>query len=82
MSSSSSQSDSSYYAMDNQAAWQFPTIIEDVDITFDGKPLSALYEEDRRRLSATSSSDEEEERRGRQRVRQEYSSSSHSSKKN
>ena len=50
--------------------WQFPTIIDDVDITFDGTPLCDLYEEDRRRFSSTSSSSEEdeEETRGRQRV--------------
>jgi hypothetical protein len=59
--------------------WQYATVIDDFDITFGGKPLSALYEEDRRRLSAasTTSNDDEEERRGRQRVRQTYSSTSH-----
>ena len=63
-------------ALDNQEvdlsshSWQFPTIIDDVDITFDGKPLCDLYEEDRLMFSATSSSSEEdeEETRGRQRV--------------
>lgn len=59
--------------------WQYATVIDDVDITFGGKPLSALYEEDRMRLSSASnaSSDDEEEHRGRQRVRQSYSSNSH-----
>lgn len=73
MSSSQSASSSYYYYTDRDVgysnqSWQMPTIIEDVDITFDGKPLSALYEEDRRRLSAASSSSDEEEERGRQRV--------------
>lgn len=43
------------------------TVIEDDDLTFGGKPLSAWYEEDRRRLS--NSGKDEEERRGRQRER-------------
>lgn len=65
--------------MDFAGSWQYSTIIEDGDLTFDGKPLSALYEENRR-LSATSTSDEEEEKRGRQRVRQEYTSSKQAQK--
>ncbi|KAK3950631.1 hypothetical protein QBC32DRAFT_177271, partial [Pseudoneurospora amorphoporcata] len=47
-------------------AWMVATVIEDDDIMFGGKPLSAWYEEDRRRLS---SNEEEEEIRGRQRDR-------------
>ena len=43
-----------------------PTVIDDDDLTFGGKSLSTLYEEERRRLSASS---DEEERRGRERVR-------------
>ncbi|KAK0610773.1 hypothetical protein B0T14DRAFT_570705 [Immersiella caudata] len=46
--------------------WMIATVIEDDDLTFGGKPLSAWYEEDRRRLS---SGNDEEERRGRQRER-------------
>jgi len=51
--------------------WMVATVIEDDDLTFGGKPLSAWYEEDRRRLSTgdESTGDEEEERRGRQRER-------------
>jgi len=51
--------------------WMVATAIEDDDLTFGGKPLSAWYEEDRRRLSTTdeSTGDEEEETRGRQRER-------------
>jgi hypothetical protein len=51
-----------------------PTIIEDEDLTFGGKSLSAWYEEDRRRFSH---SDEEEERRGRERVRRQYPEKKH-----
>ncbi|CCC12078.1 hypothetical protein SMACR_09224 [Sordaria macrospora] len=47
-------------------AWMVVTVIEDDDLMFGGKPLSAWYEEDRRRLS---SNEEEEEIRGRQRDR-------------
>ncbi|KAK0609964.1 hypothetical protein B0T17DRAFT_621254 [Bombardia bombarda] len=46
--------------------WTVATVIEDDDLMFGGKALSAWYEEDRRRLST---SHEEEERRGRQRER-------------
>lgn len=42
-------------------AWMMPTIIEDEDLTFGGKSLSAWHEEDRRQVG-------EEERRGRARV--------------
>ncbi len=72
-------------AMELQAQpWMVATIsIDDDDLTFGGKPLSTLYEEDRRRYSVgeeslpsspspsshgSSEEDEEEERRGRQRV--------------
>ncbi|KAJ4390468.1 hypothetical protein N0V85_007192 [Neurospora sp. IMI 360204] len=48
-------------------AWTVATVIEDDDLMFGGKPLSAWYEEDRRRLS--SSNEDEEEIRGRQRDR-------------
>ena len=51
----------------NSNAWMVATVIEDDDLMFGGKPLSAWYEEDRRRLS--SSNEEEEEIRGRQRDR-------------
>lgn len=44
--------------------WMAPTVIEDDDLTFGGKSLSAWYEEDRQKVSLP-----EEERRGRQRVR-------------
>jgi hypothetical protein len=64
-------------------AWVQPTIIEDEDLTFGGKSLSAWYEEDRRRHSSgsSSSSSDEEERRGRERVRRNYSRSGKSHKK-
>ncbi|CAF3521571.1 hypothetical protein SNK03_003897 [Fusarium graminearum] len=62
-------------------AWVQPTIIEDEDLTFGGKSLSAWYEEDRRRHSSGSNSSDEEERRGRERVRRNYSRSSKSHKK-
>ncbi|KAK0648192.1 hypothetical protein B0T16DRAFT_427459 [Cercophora newfieldiana] len=54
--------------------WMVATVIEDDDLTFGGKPLSAWYEEDRRRLS---SGDDEEERRGRQRERVRIESHHH-----
>ncbi|KAI9155510.1 hypothetical protein HJFPF1_08094 [Paramyrothecium foliicola] len=54
-------------------AWVQPTVIDDEDLTFGGKPLSAWYEEERRRLSSGSS---DEERRGRERVRRQYDGSS------
>ncbi|KYK54283.1 hypothetical protein DCS_06240 [Drechmeria coniospora] len=53
-------------------AWVQPTIIDDDDLTFGGKPLSAWYEEERSRLSssaASSDDDQCEERRGRERTR-------------
>lgn len=48
-----------------QHAWIQATVIEDEDLMFGGKALSAWYEEERRRLSGSS---DEEERRGRQLV--------------
>jgi hypothetical protein len=65
----------------NAQAWIQPIIIEDEDLMFGGKPLSAWYEEDRSRLSSTSSNssddgnqspEEEEERRGRERTRRHH----------
>lgn len=47
--------------------WMVATVIEDEDLMFGGKPLSAWYEEERRRQSLDSR--DEEERRGRQRER-------------
>ncbi|GKU04982.1 hypothetical protein FLAG1_07777 [Fusarium langsethiae] len=70
--------------VDPAYAWVQPTIIEDEDLTFGGKSLSAWYEEDRRRHSSgssSSSSSDEEERRGRERVRRNYSRSGKSHKK-
>ncbi|CAH0048459.1 unnamed protein product [Clonostachys solani] len=58
----------------SSTTWVQPTIIEDDDLTFGGKSLSAWYEEDRRRFSH---SDEEEERRGRERVRRQYPEKKH-----
>ncbi|KAK4664591.1 LOW QUALITY PROTEIN: uncharacterized protein QC763_512140 [Podospora pseudopauciseta] len=55
----------------NSHSWMMATVIEDDDLMFGGKPLSAWYEEDRRRFS--SGQDEEEEPRGRQRERTESS---------
>lgn len=66
--------DTSACEMDaNTHAWVQPTVIEDDDLTFGGKSLSAWYEEDRRRLSH---SDGEESRRGRERVRRSHSGKS------
>lgn len=56
------------------ASWMVTTVIEDDDLMFGGKPLSAWYEEDRRRLST---GDEEEEHRGRQRERVRVETVSH-----
>lgn len=57
----------------NAYTWVQPTIIEDEDLMFGGKALSAWYEEERRRLS--SGSEDGEERRGRERVRRHHRSS-------
>ncbi|KAK9778257.1 hypothetical protein SCAR479_05227 [Seiridium cardinale] len=43
--------------------WMEPTVIDDDDLMFGGKSLSAWHEEDRQKVSVP-----EEERRGRQRV--------------
>lgn len=65
----------------NAHTWIQPIIIEDEDLMFGGKTLSAWYEEDRSRLSSSSSNssddgnqspEEEEERRGRERTRRHY----------
>jgi len=72
--------DASAHELDlNAQAWIQPIIIEDEDLMFGGKPLSAWYEEDRSRLSSSNSSDdgnqspeEEEERRGRERTRRHH----------
>jgi hypothetical protein len=61
-------------------AWVQPTVIDDEDLTFGGKPLSAWYEEERRRLSNGSSSSDEE-RRGRERVRRQCDAHSAKHKK-
>ncbi|KAF4508113.1 hypothetical protein G6O67_004535 [Ophiocordyceps sinensis] len=70
-------------------AWVQPTVIEDEDLTFGGKSLSAWYEEERRRLSSGGSDDgqsqssQDEERRGRERTRRHHkgtSSKSHGHK--
>lgn len=67
--------------MDTSAyTWVQPTVIEDDDLTFGGKSLSAWYEEERRRLSSGSGSDDGEERRGRERVRKHHSRSGKSHK--
>ena len=82
---SSTESTSYYYVVPNlQAldptarevdlsahAWVQPTVIDDADLTFGGKPLCTWYEEERRRLS-----NGDEERRGRERVRRQYEGSS------
>ncbi|KAI0018265.1 hypothetical protein F4780DRAFT_752028 [Xylariomycetidae sp. FL0641] len=56
--------------------WMEPIVIDDDDLMFGGKSLSAWYEEERQALSYPV----EEERRGRQRVRQQYTHSTHSHK--
>ncbi|QUC16312.1 uncharacterized protein UV8b_00553 [Ustilaginoidea virens] len=47
-------------------SWVQPIVIDDEDLMFGGKSLSAWYEEDRRRLSSGAG---DEEPRGRERVR-------------
>lgn len=78
MTSSSSTSSTQYtHAKMNTAAWVQAIVIEDEDLTFDGKSLSELYEEDRQRLSTASAPSstcgseaiDDEERRGRDRTR-------------
>ncbi|KAF5133944.1 hypothetical protein E5D57_004572 [Metarhizium anisopliae] len=61
-------------------AWIQPIVIDDEDLMFGGKSLSAWYEEDRRRLSSGSDDgraehSQDEERRGRERVRRHYKGS-------
>ncbi|KAI1452686.1 hypothetical protein F4805DRAFT_22220 [Annulohypoxylon moriforme] len=51
--------------------WLEPIVIDDDDLTFGGKSLSAWYEEERKSVGFPA----EEEQRGRQRVRQHYSHS-------
>jgi hypothetical protein len=47
-SSSSSKSTKTSDALDKSAeSWKLPYSIEDEDLTFDGKPLNLLYEENR-----------------------------------
>ncbi|TLS23363.1 uncharacterized protein PpBr36_06191 [Pyricularia pennisetigena] len=67
------------HQMPEPEAWLMATPIDDDDLTFGGKPLSAWYEEDRRRFSlgedssrTLESDEDEEEERGRQRVRAHY----------
>ncbi|POR37319.1 Uncharacterized protein TPAR_02474 [Tolypocladium paradoxum] len=68
----------------NAHVWVQPTVIEDEDLTFGGKSLSAWYEEERRRLSSGGSDDGHgndqhahgEERRGRERTRRHHKGSS------
>ncbi|KAG5979118.1 hypothetical protein E4U55_005553 [Claviceps digitariae] len=63
-------------------SWVQPIDIDDEDLMFGGKSLSAWYEEDRRRLSSGGSDDgrnetrHEEQPRGRERVRRHYAVSS------
>ncbi|KAI1419605.1 hypothetical protein F5Y12DRAFT_231287 [Xylaria sp. FL1777] len=51
-------------------AWTEPIVIDDEDLMFGGKSLSAWYEEERQSLSYPM--EEHEERRGRQRMRQQH----------
>ena len=62
-------------------AWVQPTVIEDDDLTFGGKSLSAWYEEERLRLSSDDGHGHDqhahgEERRGRERTRRHHKGSS------
>jgi len=69
----------SYFSLDENAqlsqsyGWMQPIEIDDEDLMFGGKSLSAWYEEERQ----TPAVPVEEERRGRQRVRSHHSSSHH-----
>lgn len=60
-------------ASSQENSWVQPTLIDDDDLTFGGKPLSAWYEEERRRLSTGHGEEdsEEGEARGRRRERRE-----------
>ncbi|KAI1104807.1 hypothetical protein F4804DRAFT_172539 [Jackrogersella minutella] len=70
-----------YYLPDTNAreaelqkqGWMEPIVIDDEDLMFGGKSLSAWYEEERKPVAFPV----EEERRGRQRVRQHNSHSQH-----
>jgi hypothetical protein len=68
------QSYASYYEMSLQQTepWMMATVIEDDDLMFGGKPLSAWYEEDRMQSMGSDADADEEERRGRQRERPHY----------
>ena len=76
-------SDGDYAAMmlQQDPAWLMATPIDDDDLAFGGKPLSAWYEEDRRRFSlgdeSSRTESDEEESRGRQRVRAHYDAHRH-----
>lgn len=63
----------------NAYAWVQPTIIDDDDLTFGGKSLSAWYEEERTKQSCGAY---DQERRGRERVRRhrDISTKSHHKK--
>ncbi|KAI3329753.1 hypothetical protein F4824DRAFT_505830 [Ustulina deusta] len=52
-------------------AWMEPIVIDDEDLMFGGKSLSAWYEEERQSLGYPID-EENEERRGRQRMRQQH----------
>ncbi|KAI1733918.1 hypothetical protein F4680DRAFT_368158 [Xylaria scruposa] len=52
-------------------AWMEPIVIDDEDLMFGGKSLSAWYEEERQSLNYPIE-EEQEERRGRQRIRQQH----------
>jgi hypothetical protein len=54
----------------NSHNWVQTTVIEDEDLMFGGKSLSAWYEEERQRASSGCS--DEELRRGRQKVRSQH----------
>ncbi|KAI0545359.1 hypothetical protein F4679DRAFT_588568 [Xylaria curta] len=69
-----------YYLPDNSSdgqhgsygqAWMEPIVIDDEDLMFGGKSLSAWYEEERQSLNYPIE-EEQEERRGRQRIRQQH----------
>ncbi|KAG5922962.1 hypothetical protein E4U42_005078 [Claviceps africana] len=71
----------------NSYSWVQPIDIDDEDLMFGGKSLSAWYEEDRRRLSSGGSDDgchqghHEEKPRGRERERRHHGASSKAHKK-
>jgi hypothetical protein len=61
--------------LDSHSGWMAATIIEDDDLMFGGKPLSAWYEEDRRQSMGSEA--DEERTRGRQRERPRSDASHH-----